>query len=514
MIGASIACEHDGGRGHEHPHPHSDGEHGSEPAAQEEPPSLAITRWTDDYELFVELPVPTPGVAIPYHAHVTRLADFGAVTEGTFRVRFKTANSIATEATQQGVKRPGIFVFEAPAPSAGSYQLEMSYEHAGNVDVFDCGTVEVAASPKPQPEEPASTLTFLKETQWRIPFATAWLAEQPVANELEVAATVEPAAASQLTVGAPTGGRFFHSSKRALAEGLAIAKGEVLGTIAPNVAGDDYNRLRLAVEEARLQKGQLEREITRVQPLVEEKLLPQRRLIELQNELETASARLASASARLGSVTAPGGSGGLVIKSTLSGLISQVLVPNGEPVEPGAPLLRIGGTEQLWLRARFVAKPAASLVNAQPTSVRLQSGTEITLDTSSARLLSSAPVVDPNSRIATWIVEMARSNETAATPERQELRAGASVVVTLRFGIPENVLAVPSEAVVEINTRPYVFVQVDGEHFEKRAVTLGREDAPWVQVLSGLKQGERVVTRGGYDIHLASLMGSVESHRH
>ena len=72
----------------------------------------------------------------------------------------------------------------------------------------------------------------------------------------------------------------------------------------------------------------------------------------------------------------------------------------------------------------------------------------------------------------------------------------------------------PREAVIEINTRPYVFVQADGEHFERRAVTVGREDGPWLEIASGVKKGERVVSKGGYDIHLASLMGTVESHRH
>jgi hypothetical protein len=33
-------------------------------------------------------------------------------------------------------------------------------------------------------------------------------------------------------------------------------------------------------------------------------------------------------------------------------------------------------------------------------------------------------------------------------------------------------------------------------------------------VISGVTKGERIVTRGGFDIHLAALMGTVESHRH
>jgi membrane fusion protein, heavy metal efflux system len=505
------------GQGHHHDHAGGHDHGGAAEQAEDEGPSLAITRWSERYELFVELPVPVPGKPVPYHAHVTRLSDFLAVTEGTFKVRYKPAVGDVQEFVQVGVKRPGIFVFESPAPAAGVYALEMAYEHADQVDVFDCGKVTVAEQPASAEEEPSgAAITFLKESQWKVPFGTAWAEEQPLAKEMEVAATVEPAAKDQLTVGAPTGGRFFHNSKLALAEGMALKKGDLLGTIAPTVAGDDYTRLQFAVEEGRLAKEQTQREVERVQPLIEQNLLPERRLIELQNELETQSARLASARARLGRVVSPGGEGGLMIKSNLDGIISQVLVPNGEPVEAGAALVRIGGTEQLWLRARFVAKPTSFFVAAAPTAVRLSSGERIDLEGLGAQFLSPLPAVDQNSRIATWIVEVPPASEQKLSPPAgfSELRPGASVVLTVRFGSPAALLAVPREAVVEINTRPYVFVQLDGEHFEKRAVTLGQTDKGLVHVVSGIKPGERIVTRGGFDIHLASLLGTIESHRH
>lgn len=508
---ATAACHR-----HEHPHGHEDG-HGdqADAAHAEEEPSLSFTRWTERYELFVELPAPRPGRPVPYHAHVTRLSDFSAVTDGTFKVRFKTEAGVSKEAVQAGVKRPGVFVFESPAPAAGTYSLEMVYEHAGRSDVFDCGKVGVSDKPTVAEEAPSSSITFVKESQWKVPFGTAWADERLLATEMELAATVEPAAADQLTVGAPTGGRFLHNPKLALAEGLRIQKGDVLGTIAPTVAGDDYSRLQFAVEEARLARDQIQREIARIAPLVEQKLLPERRLIELRNDLESQNARLASAGGRLGRVTSPGGQGGLPIKAALEGVVSQVLVPNGEPVEAGAALIRIGGTEHLWIRARFVAKSASLFVEPQPAGVRLPNGQRIAFDRVNAQFLSALPVIDPASRIATWIVDVAPPAAFAArTPGFLELRPGGTVVLAVRLGKPEARLSVPREAVIEISTRPYVFVQIDGENFERRPVTLGREDGPWVEIVSGVKKGERVVSRGGYDIHLASLMGAVESHRH
>ena len=120
------------------------------------------------------------------------------------------------------------------------------------------------------------------------------------------------------------------------------------------------------------------------------------------------------------------------------------------------------------------------------------------------------------SRVATWIVDVPTLQQPAANGPAvpSDLRPGASVVLAVRFGKPAPALAVPRSAVIEISTRPYVFVQFDGEHFEKRAVTAGPADGDFVRIDAGLKAGERVVTRGGFDVHLASLMGTVESHRH
>jgi multidrug efflux pump subunit AcrA (membrane-fusion protein) len=191
-------------------------------------------------------------------------------------------------------------------------------------------------------------------------------------------------------------------------------------------------------------------------------------------------------------------------------------VPNGEPVEAGAPLVRIGGTEHLWVRARFVAKPASLLADPRPIALRLASGERVALEPLGARFVSALPVVDATSRVATWIVDVpTRKLDASNIPAvPTDLRPGASVVLAVRVGKPAPALAVPRAAVIEISTRPYVFVQFDGEHFEKRPVTVGPADGDFVRIEAGIEAGERIVTRGGFDVHLASLMGTVESHRH
>ena len=205
----------------------------------------------------------------------------------------------------------------------------------------------------------------------------------------------------------------------------------------------------------------------------------------------------------------------MTIRSTLDGLVSEVLVPNGEPVEAGAPLARIGGTRHLWIRARFVAKPASLLVNPVPTAVRLPSGERIDVEQLGARFLSALPVIDPASQIATWIVDVPTpSVEAVPASPALDLRPGGSVVLSVRLGKPELLLAVPRSAAVEINTRPYVFVQMGGESFARRYIEVATREGDVVGVRTGVKPGERVVTRGAYDVQLASAASGLPAEGH
>jgi multidrug efflux pump subunit AcrA (membrane-fusion protein) len=59
-----------------------------------------------------------------------------------------------------------------------------------------------------------------------------------------------------------------------------------------------------------------------------------------------------------------------------------------------------------------------------------------------------------------------------------------------------------------------VFVQAAGESFERRPVRLGKQDDSYLQVIDGIKPGERVVTQGAYLIRLSALSAQIPAHGH
>jgi hypothetical protein len=90
-------------------------------------------------------------------------------------------------------------------------------------------------------------------------------------------------------------------------------------------------------------------------------------------------------------------------------------------------------------------------------------------------------------------------------------QAGTAVLYTReRRRVP----AVPSAAVLMEAGRPYVFVQLGGEQFVRRFIEISSRDGDVVGVMSGVTTGERVVTRGAYDVQLASAASGLPAEGH
>ena len=72
-----------------------------------------------------------------------------------------------------------------------------------------------------------------------------------------------------------------------------------------------------------------------------------------------------------------------------------------------------------------------------------------------------------------------------------------------------SVLAVPREAIQDINGEKVVFLALGDNSFAKKVVELGREQGDKIEITSGLQSGQRVVTKGGFFIKTEFLKGTL-----
>ena len=94
------------------------------------------------------------------------------------------------------------------------------------------------------------------------------------------------------------------------------------------------------------------------------------------------------------------------------------------------------------------------------------------------------------------------------------LLEGAFAEVYLIAGERADVLSIPVTAMGEEQGGKYVFVQVSGESYSKRRVHTGPGDGRKVEIISGLTEGERVVTRGAMLVKAASMEIGEIDHGH
>ena len=486
-----------------HGHDHGDAGHGGG-GHLDEAESIAITRWIGSHELFVELDAPAVGQRFKYHAHVTRMADNHAATSGTLSMRFEEDGFAVESHTDGEVARAGIFAGDAPAPpKAGVYRLIVTYVDGDERAEWDGGMVTVGASePVAHEGEDEGEITFLKETQWQIPFAVSPAGEVDLAPTVSASAVVSPIPGQTAVVAAPFEGLFAWSDGLPVV-GRRVARGERIAALVPAGAAESWSRVQADLSTSRVDLDLAEKELVRVEGLRASDLLPERRLQEARAGVERAAAQLSGNQRRVGALSSER-SGAMPIRAPADGVVVAVGGAHGEKVEAGAPLVTVASGSGVMLQGRVHDRRLTELGSV--SSVAVQRGDwSAPQALTGARVLTERLVFDPRTLSAPL---------TVVADEPGGLSIGD--LVQLEVGVGERVprLAIPRTAVVEINGQDVVFVQKTGESFTRRRVTLGVSDPTHVEVLAGIAPGDMVVVEGGFDVHVASLSGALESHRH
>jgi multidrug efflux pump subunit AcrA (membrane-fusion protein) len=172
------------------------------------------------------------------------------------------------------------------------------------------------------------------------------------------------------------------------------------------------------------------------------------------------------------------------IRTTIAGYVVKRLVAPGVLVQPGVPVLKIAQIDRVRLQANVGEKDLAGIRVGSPMTVAPvgTSGRPFT-----TKVTSVFPFIDPGAR--TGVVEAVVDNGG------RRLLPGQYVQMQFVTGERASALSVPREALVRMGGGASVWA-VAGDQVERREVTTGVENAERIEVLSGLREGDRVVRRG------------------
>ncbi|HEY3450675.1 MAG TPA: efflux RND transporter periplasmic adaptor subunit [Myxococcales bacterium] len=176
----------------------------------------------------------------------------------------------------------------------------------------------------------------------------------------------------------------------------------------------------------------------------------------------------------------------LTLTSPASGVVTKKDVVDGMKLEAGAMPYEIVDLSVVWVLADVYESELQYVHEGLPATLTLNAFPNREFR---GKVLFIDPLLDPKTR--TVKVRLAFPNpEGALRPEMF-----GEVVL---HGRPREGLRIPQDAVVDSGTEKYVFVALGSGKFQPRRVRLGAPDGNLVEVASGLKAGEEVVTRANF----------------
>ena len=302
------------------------------------------------------------------------------------------------------------------------------------------------------------------------------------------------ASCDETTVVATISGRV--SYKNHVSEGLKVAGGMQLFSITSagmQVAdGDPVQRARIDYERA-------ERDYTRARLLIKDRIISEK-------DLAVAKAEYEAARLTYTSVQKTRSAGGVVVTAPRGGYVKQCLVAGGDYVEAGQPLAVITQNKHLYLRAEIPEREFNELNKIRCAKFRTSYSDRLyDITDMGGHIQSYGRSAEVNNSYIPVVFEFNNTGDVVQ---------GSYAEIYLITQERENVLTLPLTALTEEQGVHYIYIQVDKEGYRKQEVTLGESDGERVEILSGLKKGDKVVTKGAIQVKLASAANAIPAHNH
>lgn len=311
-------------------------------------------------------------------------------------------------------------------------------------------------------------------------------------NVIHTSGQVLAAQGEEATVVAASSGVVSFSRK--VAEGMQVGKGtELLSVSAAHIQdGDPVQKAKVAYEKAK-------EEYERAQKLVSSQIVSQKDFAALREAYE--NARLTYEALK------PSKSGkGVSVKSPIGGFIKTCLVKEGDYVTVGQPLMTVTQTRRLVLKAEVSERYYAQLSQVVSANFQTPYNNKVySLENLEGKLLSFGK----SSGDTSYYVPV-----TFEFDNRGDMVPGSFVEVYLLSGERNGVLSLPVSALTEEQGVYFVYLKLDAECYKKQEVKLGASDGSRVEILSGIKDGDTVVTRGAIHVKLASASNAIPAHTH
>ncbi len=299
-------------------------------------------------------------------------------------------------------------------------------------------------------------------TQTAVPVEVTIVARRTISSYIETNGTLE--AENEVDIVARVSGPVVQLEAE---ETMRVSKGQLLARIDPSEIESQLEISRVALEETRLAFERAER-------LREEELVSLEAFEDARAAYDSAQAQFHGNEIQLGYTS---------IRAPFSGLIIERYVKSAQHVGVGEPLFRISDFDPLLCPIQVPERNIPNLSKGQGAHLKVEAWPDERFE---ARVLRISPVV----QAATGTVRV-----TLQVAAKGRLRPGMFASVFLETETHSDAIVIPRAALALESIGDTVYVAGDGVA-SRREVELGFREGDWVEILSGVAAGERIVTVG------------------
>jgi len=204
------------------------------------------------------------------------------------------------------------------------------------------------------------------------------------------------------------------------------------------------------------------------------------------SEKSIASAKAATDTAKATLDIASNNLKNATITAPISGYVSAKNIEKGQMASPGIEIFAIKNTGYVDAEINVTEADIPYVAVGTPANVTIKSA-------GLSEIEGTVSAVNPtkNAQTGLYSVKIAIPNESGS------IKAGMFADISLTLQMNENVISIPSEAIMQDGEEFYVFVaSADGKTSEKRVITKGIENAETTEILTGISEGENIIIKG------------------
>jgi RND family efflux transporter MFP subunit len=333
------------------------------------------------------------------------------------------------------------------------------------------------ATEEPEAANPPELPTIIADT--------AKVTSQSIADEIVVRGTIAALPNEDVKVSALVAGRV---NSVTIAEGDQVRQGQVIAELDSRPLDDQRRQSAATLEQAKAQLENARSNLQRNQQLFDRGIAAGKEVEDARAQLATAQAGVEQAAAGLN--TADRQIERALIRSPIAGHVVKRMVSVGEQVDGTAaqPIAEIANLDRVELAANVAAEYLSRVKIRQPAGVSTDAYAGRTF---SGTVVAISPAVDAETNAALVRIRIANGERL--------LKVGMFGEARIQLGAHPHALVIPASALVRGNDGAAVYV-VSGDIAQRTAVTVGLERPDTIEILSGLREGQTVLTSSVYGL--------------